>query len=345
MPAPTYSDIVRYAQALRGVSDAAADAFLAAAAQVDFADWPKAAEELRGIVQRVSDVYGLAAQNLAGQWYDYCEELATGRPPERPAGDTAEHSTRAAADVFIDRLFDGRTDEQGLVQSLRSVVTDQVKERAADEIGARCMERRRSGRETGFARVPVGDTCAYCVMLASRGFEYVSAKTAARAGHSGCNCVVVPFHDAATIPGYEEKLQGYRDQYQSARDALRDPSPELQRRLDEAKAQHDADYAAGRTKTRWGDGNRITLAMRYAGDERGFRDETAERERLAASEAEKAVPRPQTDRERLEAQARDVYVRNGGGQGLSAQEADERFWMLVDGNTDAQLRQYIRKYG
>lgn len=345
MPAPTYRDIVRYSQTLHGVTDAARDAFLAAAMDVDFTDWAQAADQLRDIVEHVADVYGLAAQNLAGQWFDYCEQLAGEQERERLVGDTETHTTRHAVNEQVDKLFDGKTDEQRLVQSLQSVVTEHVKQRAADEIGARAMERRGMGKKTGFARVPVGDTCAYCVMLASRGFDYLTEKTAARASHSGCDCVVVPFHDASTIPGYQDKLQGYRDQYQAARDALRDPSPELQRRLDEAKAQHDADFAAGRTKTRWGDGNRITLAMRYAGDERGFRTETAERERQAASEAERAVPRPQTDRERLEAQAREVYVRNGGGFGLDEAQANERFDLLVDGNTDAQLRRYIRKHG
>ena len=144
-----------------------------------------------------------------------------------------------------------------------------------------------SPRKVGFCRVPEGDTCAYCVMLASRGFDYISAKSAARASHDGCDCVVVPFHRADTIPGYEDKLQGYRDQYNGARALLRDPPPELQRRLDEARARHAADYAAGRTSTRWSDANAVTVAMRYAGDERRFRSSTAATE--AANEAAAAA--------------------------------------------------------
>lgn len=311
MPAPTYSDIVRYSQTLRGVSDAARNAFLAAAMDVDFADWAQAADQLRDIIERVCDVYGLASQNLAGQWFDYCEQLAGETEREPLVGDTETHTTRYAVDEQVDRLFGGEIDEQKLVQSLQSVVTEHIKQRAADEIGARAMERRGRGKKTGFARVPVGDTCSYCVMLASRGFDYLSERTAARASHDGCDCVVVPFHDAETIPGYEGKLQGYRDQYEAARAAVRDPSPELQARLDEAKAQHDADFAAGRTTVRWSDANKLTIAMRYAGEERAFRDETAARERAAAAAAEQvtdegrnttsqAARKPQTERERLE---------------------------------------------
>lgn len=286
MPAPTYNDIVTYANGLRGVSDAARDAFLAAAKDVDFSDWARAADQIREIAERVCDVYGLAAQTLAGQWYDYCERLATQQEPTSTAGDTERRSVIPAVNEQVDKLFERTYTEQQLVQSLQSVITEHVKQRAADEIGARAMQ---SPRKVGYCRVPVGDTCAYCVMLASRGFDYLSEKSAARASHDGCDCVVVPFHKADTISGYEDKLQGYRDQYQSARDALRDPPPELKRRLDEAEAQHDADFAAGRTTTRWSDANKLTIAMRYAGDEDGFRAMTAEREREAEAAAAETV--------------------------------------------------------
>ena len=284
MPAPTYSDVVTYANGLRGVSDAARAAFLAAVREVDFADWARAADQIREIAERVGDLYGLAAQTLAGQWYDYCERLATQQEPTQAAGDTEQRSVIPAVNEQVDKLFEHTYTEQQLVQSLQSVITEYIKQRAADEIGARAMQ---SPRKVGFCRVPVGDTCAYCVMLASRGFDYISAKSAARASHDGCDCVVVPFHRADTIPGYEDKLQGYRDQYNGARALLRDPPPELQRRLDEARARHAADYAAGRTSTRWSDANAVTVAMRYAGDERRFRSSTAATE--AANEAAAAA--------------------------------------------------------
>lgn len=286
MPAPTYSDVVTYANGLRGVSDAARDAFLAAVREVDFTDWARAADQIREIAEHVCDVYGLAAQALAGQWYDYCERLATGAEPTASAGDTEQRSVIPAVNEQVDRLFAHDVDEQGLVQALQSVVTEHVKGRAADEIGARAMQ---SPRKVGFCRVPVGDTCAYCVMLASRGFDYASAKSAARASHAGCDCVVVPFHKADTIPGYEDKLQSYRDQYNGARALLKDPPPELQERLDEARARHAAAYAAGETSTRWSDANAVTVAMRYQGAERGFRSSTAATEAANEAAAEGAV--------------------------------------------------------
>lgn len=289
MPAPTYSDIVAYANGLSGVSEAARNAFLAAAKEVDFSDWSTAADQIREISERVCNLYGLAAQTLAGQWYEYCEQLATQQEPMQAVGDTDQHSVIPAVNEQIDRLFDHTIDEQRLIQAVQSVITESVKQRAADEIGARAMEAKGRGKRVGFARVPVGDTCAYCVMLASRGFDYISEKTAARASHDGCDCVVVPFHNADTIPGYQRQLQQYRDQYDAARQLTKDPPPELQARFDEAKAKHEADYAAGLTTTRWSDANEITIAMRYAGNEQAFREETAERERETAQAAAETV--------------------------------------------------------
>lgn len=347
MPAPTYSDVVTYANGLRGVSEAARAAFLAAAMDVDFTDWARAADQVREIAERVCDIYGLAAQALAGQWYDYCERLATGAEPTASTGDTDQRSVIPAVNEQVDKLFDRTYTEQQLVQALQSVVTEHIKQRAADEIGARAMEGKAKGKKVGYCRVPVGDTCAYCVMLASRGFDYLTEKSAASASHDGCDCVVVPFHKAGSIPGYEDQLRGYRDQYDEARRLAKDPPPELKKRIDEAKKQHAADYAAGKVTDRWSDDNEVTIAMRYRGAEQGFREETEEREEDVAQAAEQATqpkPKPQTERERLEAQAREVYVRNGGGQGLTEEQANERFDLLVDGNTDAQLRQYIRKH-
>ena len=54
-----------------------------------------------------------------------------------------------------------------------------------------------------FARVPTGtETCAFCLMLASRGAVYHTRKTAGewRHFHRGCDCKVVPsFEDDGTI--------------------------------------------------------------------------------------------------------------------------------------------------
>ena len=63
---------------------------------------------------------------------------------------------------------------------------------------------------TLWARVPSGsDTCEFCIMLASRGADYGSAKSAGegREFHDNCHCVVVPVRSKADYPeDYDPKV-------------------------------------------------------------------------------------------------------------------------------------------
>ena len=55
--------------------------------------------------------------------------------------------------------------------------------------------------------------------------------------------------------------------------------------------------------------------------------------------------KPMTERERLVEQARRAVPNQARAMGISEDEAMRRFDLLVDSNTDAQLRAYIRRYG
>lgn len=73
-----------------------------------------------------------------------------------------------------------------------------------------------------FARVPQGPTtCSFCLMLASRGFVYHSAKTAGEFNrfHSNCDCAVVPGYENSTqVEGYHpgELLSAWNEARESA---------------------------------------------------------------------------------------------------------------------------------
>lgn len=70
-----------------------------------------------------------------------------------------------------------------------------------------------------FAWVPHGDTCAFCIMLASRGWQFMS-KNAMRNGHAehihaNCDCqYAIRFDNKSTIEGYDPKK--YLDIYKNA---------------------------------------------------------------------------------------------------------------------------------
>lgn len=92
--------------------------------------------------------------------------------------------------------------------------------------GSRDTIARNAGRDPArprFARVPTGaKTCAWCSMLASRGFVYLTRETAGIARdhyHDDCDCQIVAEFDrnAAHIDGYDP--DALYDQYMAAREA------------------------------------------------------------------------------------------------------------------------------
>lgn len=73
-----------------------------------------------------------------------------------------------------------------------------------------------------FAWVPVGDTCAFCITLASRGWQYMS-KNAMKNGHAehihaNCDCnYCVRFDSKTSVAGYDPEK--YKEQYDNAEGA------------------------------------------------------------------------------------------------------------------------------
>lgn len=110
-----------------------------------------------------------------------------------------------------------------------------------------------------YARVPRGaKTCAFCTMLASRGFVYATAKTAGEEDkyHHDCDCMIVPSWDAkqAKLKGYDPDR--YWEQYLKARRALEadgvkyPKANEITARMREMFPGEFTDSATGRPKGR-----------------------------------------------------------------------------------------------
>lgn len=63
----------------------------------------------------------------------------------------------------------------------------------------------------GWARVARGGhTCAFCLLLVSRGPVYKSEATGAFRSHAACDCVVTPVYDRKNWPGREQYLAAER---------------------------------------------------------------------------------------------------------------------------------------
>ncbi|MFP3156329.1 hypothetical protein LQZ18_18275 [Lachnospiraceae bacterium ZAX-1] len=65
-----------------------------------------------------------------------------------------------------------------------------------------------------YARIPTGTyTCPWCVMMASRGYVYISEDTAAASSHFYCNCLILP--GGKKVAGYDPDF--YYDLYKQGK--------------------------------------------------------------------------------------------------------------------------------
>lgn len=134
-------------------------------------------EEL-GISVQPSAVYNPVSQRVSGQQVDYL----------------MRNLTPDMFDVFAQRLAEKAYASVG---------------RAANRTTIHNAERDYS-KGVRYARVPTGkETCGFCLMLASRGFDYTSRKAAGDMGfafnrfHDRCDCRVVAGDELTTVEGYD----------------------------------------------------------------------------------------------------------------------------------------------
>lgn len=147
--------------------------------------------------------YGEGCAELACQMYDAVAEASGVIVP------TAEPA-EIAGDSEIAKMVYGTKKSSPL---LESGVSRLVKQAGADTTLKNAL---RDGAE--WAWVPHGDTCAFCITLASRGWQRASDK-ALKGGHAqhihaNCDCeYAIRFNANTTVAGYdpEKYLQQYED--------------------------------------------------------------------------------------------------------------------------------------
>lgn len=194
---------------------------------------------------------------------DYTQDVATIRNAViavmQPAcGASAQVAAQLAAD-----FYDGLRVRFGVVddfaaepQSLRipdatdgavrAFAQDLVEEKPLDDFIGKCVDRidyetRRAANECvaynakkdpkkpKWARVPAGaETCEWCIMLASRGFAYLSEESASHS-HAHCDCRIVPSWDKKnpTVQGYDPDL--YYDMWKNPEKYVNETSDEQQK--------------------------------------------------------------------------------------------------------------------
>ena len=213
----------------------------------------------------IADKYRMLGSELGAQWYDLCSELAGYDldPAELQEQDVDGIAERA------DAATSRATDTGDYRKTFNDWFSNEIMASIRDTGDANLWRDYRRGLVGGrWCRVPVGETCAWCLMLASQGAWYLSEESALgkSAGHyhTDCNCKAVYHADADSIDGYSE-LQKYKSMYYKAENTRTsgDMDDELRDRINVARLAHEQKMADGETDTPWTKYNETLIIMRY----------------------------------------------------------------------------------
>jgi hypothetical protein len=224
-------DVDRFAGSMRDVRRLAIADLEKWWARVDITDAPVVREAVEEFVPMLVDRYGDLAATVAADWFEELREKAgaRGRFTAVLAEVPPAESIRANARWSITPLF-GTPPEGASVADGRAALArlTQVLDRQAMQAGRDtvALSVEHDPAHARWARVPTGaETCAFCLMLASRGAEYRTRDTADGGRyHAECDCVPTPVWDGDPYPaGYDP--DALYERYQAARDAAGSGSP------------------------------------------------------------------------------------------------------------------------
>ena len=240
---------------------------------------------------------GLARELVSDYAYD-CITLYGGNAAEIAAEFYDELAKLAGADVLDAIIAEYPTKEQvtGNVNYLTRSIWDKDEDgnllpvesgiggRVASSVGSHVnrlanwtIEQNAVRDNKRYARVPMGKTpCAFCVMLASRGFVYHSEKLALYKEfggkyHDDCTCRAVCVFDDEGMEGYDDKLDEYWTKYKNASDAL--PDTQTRAEFDALSPSEKASY--GRRTREGGDMYNNYRAHRIASEMRSLYDDVS----------------------------------------------------------------------
>ena len=191
----------------------------------------------------VATRYGEAGGALACEMYDAVARLQGAAVPPAVPASTATYGETAKT-VYGIRL-QSSNDEMvaaGVSRLVKLVSADTMQQNAI-----------RDGAE--WAWIPNGDTCAFCITLASRGWQKASKKAIknghAEHIHSNCDCTyAVRFNDKLDVEGYDPEK--YLDMYYGTDESTPDARINAMRRefyaknRDRINAQKRSAYARRR---------------------------------------------------------------------------------------------------
>jgi len=197
----------RYINALRKLNTKATNRMLAKINEAGTGD-REALEELIRYAYGIATRYGEGASALSAEMYDALAELSGKIVPPAVPAPTASYGDVAKA-IYGTNL------QSKNPQVMADSIGRLVKMAGVDTMQQNAL---RDGAE--WAWIPRGDTCAFCIMLASNGWQRASKK-AIKNGHAmhihaNCDCTyAIRFNSDVDVEGYNNGKE-YRDMYYGA---------------------------------------------------------------------------------------------------------------------------------
>lgn len=183
--------------------------------------------------------YGEGSAELACQMYDAISEMEKAAVSSAIPADVPSYNDVAKA-------INGAMKQSPSGNLIDSAIQRMVKLSGADTTLKNALR-----DKTQFAWIPHGDTCAFCIAIASRGWQNISSKNLknghAEHIHSHCDCQYAIRHDISTdVEGYNP--QEYVDMYYSEEGTPEEKINAMRRKhyaenRDKIKAQKRAAYA------------------------------------------------------------------------------------------------------
>lgn len=202
----TQRDWRAFISALERINMTAADEMLKYLETHAWYETNRAKQAALNYAHALATKYGEAGATMAAEFYDWIviQSADTLYPAAQPAA-TATYGETASA--VLGTMKTGNND------MIAGAVARLVK---MAEVDTTMQNALRDGAQ--WAWIPSGDTCPYCIMLASRGWQNAS-KNAIKNGHAehihaNCDCTyAVRFDSRTDVEGYDPKayLRMYKD--------------------------------------------------------------------------------------------------------------------------------------
>ncbi|GEM_PF-5371313 len=223
-------DIANHSDNLNAIGDAAVDDLrLYCSDLFSGVDWSDADDDTRkqlrnqviDHVNYIQETYGSASESIGSLFFDNALSSDGELANAVMAGTANSQQVSNSVRYWARHLFGEDPDLDAFVDGVSAFVRRTVTH-AADLSVAESAVSTNEQKDLGirYARVPQGPTCAFCILLASRGFVYASRESAGEFNkfHDDCNCRIVAGMPGTEVEGYDP--DGMYDRYNECRKAL-----------------------------------------------------------------------------------------------------------------------------